>query len=260
MGLTPSLPTMTDTHVGVAVIFDVPAGEDYKSYFPKFYSITKAGTAGCLYYGFAECGSKVMCREGYKDAVSMLTHSKEVSADLEEMIKKIGKDKVKILCSGPQDQLDIIKAKMDDRLTVKYVTLDSGSITLAPFPSGSPDTHVTILPEFIIPEGKEGELKAGFGKFYAATKAGKGAAGCLYYGMGTAGNSVYCREGYTNAESAMLHGADVKEMLEEALKNVGEGGFKLNVVGPKSELDKLRPKLAPRGAVFWELDAGAFWK
>ena len=54
-----------------------------------------------------------MCREGYKDAVSMLTHSKEVHTELEAMIKKIGKDKVRILCSGPADQLAIIKAKMD---------------------------------------------------------------------------------------------------------------------------------------------------
>ena len=56
---------------------------------------------------------QVMCHEGYKDAVSMLTHSKEVHTELEAMIKKLGKDKVKILCSGPADQLAIIKAKMD---------------------------------------------------------------------------------------------------------------------------------------------------
>ena len=66
----------------------------------------------------------------------MLTHSKEVAADLEvqllfelylnctheksmkncfkkALIKKIGKERVKIICSGPQDQLDIIKSKMD---------------------------------------------------------------------------------------------------------------------------------------------------
>merc|ERR1712055_588320 len=204
--------------------------------------------------------NKVMCREGYKDAASMLAHSKEVHADLEELIKKIGKEKETILCSAPQDQLDIIKANMDGRLTVKFVTLDSGAMSVAPMPKGSADTHITILPEFTVPAAKAAEFKAGFGKFYAATKAGKGAAGCLYYGFGTVGNKLVCREGYTNAESALLHGADVKELLEEPIKAVGEGGFKLNVVGPKSELDKLRPKLAPRGAVFWELDAGAFWK
>merc|ERR1712037_700522 len=174
------------------------------------------------YYGFATCGNKLLCREGYKDAVAMLTHSKEVAGDLEALIKKIGKDKVKILCSGPQDQLDIIKSKM--------------------------------------PAGKEAEFAAGFSKFYNATKAGKGASGCIYYGFGMHENSVYCREGYLNAEAALLHGADVKDMLEEPMKAVGGGGFKLNVVGPKAELDKLRPKLEARGAIFWELDAGAFWK
>jgi len=251
---------MSDTHVGLAAIFDVPAGEDYRAYFPKFYSIVSGGTPGCLYYGFATCGSKVMCREGYKDAASMLAHSKEIRADLEAMVKKLGRERVRILCSAPQDQLDIIKANMDGRLTVKYVTMDPEALSVAPFPQGCPDTHITILPEFLVPEGKVEEFKQGFAKFYAASKAGKGAAGLLYYGFGMAEGSIYCREGYLTAEHAALHGADVKEMLEEPMKAVGAGGFKLNVVGPKSELDKLRPKLEPRGAVFWELDAGSFWK
>ena len=85
---------------------------------------------------------------------------------------------------------------------------------------------------------------------------------------------MYCREGYKDAEAALLHGVDVREMLEEplkvilyfsklilcfAFKIVGPAGFKLNVVGPKSELEKLKPKLAPKGAIFWELDSGSFW-
>jgi len=227
---------------------------------PKFYEITKSGTDGCLYYGFATCGNKLLCREGYKDAMSMLTHSKEVAGDLEALIKKIGKDKVKIICSGPQDQLDIIKSKMDERLTVKFVTLDAGALAIAAMPKGCADTHITILPEFTMPAGKEAEFQAGFSKFYNATKAGKGASGCIYYGFGLHENSVYCREGYVNAEAALLHGADIKDMLEEPMKAVGAGGYRLNVVGPKAELDKMRPKLEARGAIFWELDAGAFWK
>lgn len=251
---------MSDKHVGLAVVFDVPEGEDYKSYFPKFYSIVKSGTDGCLYYGFATCGNKVMCREGYKDAATMLAHSQEVAADLEEMVKKIGKERVRILCSAPQDQLDIIKSKMDGRLNVKYFTLDPGAVNIAPMPKGCKDTHVTILPEFTVPADRRDEFKAGFPKFYAATKGGKGAAGCLYYGFAVGDESICCREGYVSAEAAALHGADVKEMLEEPMKAVGAGGFKLNVIGPKADLDKLRPKLAPRGAVFWELDAEALWK
>merc|ERR1712071_209525 len=173
---------MTDKHVGLAVIFDVPAGEDYKSYFPKFYSLVKSGTAGCLYYGFATCGSKVLCREGYKDAVAMLTHSKEVHDELETMVKKLGKERVRILCSGPQDQLDIIKAKMDDRLTVKFVTLDAGAVAIAAMPSGCQDSHTTILPEFTVPAGKMAEFQGGFPKFYKATKDARERRGvCIMY-------------------------------------------------------------------------------
>merc|ERR1712200_364938 len=120
-------------------------------------------------------------------------------------------------------------------------------------PKGCSDTHITILPEVVMPAGREAEFKAGFSKFYEATKGGKGASGCLYYGFGTHENSVYCREGYANAEAALLHGADVKDMIEEPMKAVGAGGFKLNVVGPKAELDKLRPKLEARGASFGSL-------
>jgi len=50
---------MSDKHIALAVMFDVPAGEDYRSHIPKFYEITKSGTDGCLYYGFATCGNKV---------------------------------------------------------------------------------------------------------------------------------------------------------------------------------------------------------
>ena len=62
-----------------------------------------------------------------------------------------------------------------------------------------------------------------------------------------------------NAEAALQHGADIKEMVQEPLKVVGAGNVKINVVGPAAELEKLKPKLAPRGAVFWELDSEAFW-
>ena len=51
---------MSDSHLSVAVVFDVPEGQDYKSYFPKFYAKVKSGTKDCLYYGFATCGNKVL--------------------------------------------------------------------------------------------------------------------------------------------------------------------------------------------------------
>merc|ERR1712123_287156 len=225
-------PTMADTHIAAAAIFEVPDGQDYKALFPKFYEIVKKGGKGCLYYGFATSGSKVLCREGYKNAEAFLLHAKEVKEPLEELIKKVGKERVKILCSGPPSELAKIKPLMDDRMPVWYVDLDGGAMQLNPFPSGGADTHVSVLAEFAVPSGKMADASALFPKAYATTKAG--------------------------AAAGLAHGADIKEMAEDIAKKAA--GVKINVVGPKAEIDQLRPKLEPRGAIFWELDAAAFWK
>ena len=50
-----------------------------------------------------------------------------------------------------------------------------------------------------------------------------------------------------NAEAAALHGADIKDMLDQPMS--GAAGFKINVIGPKADLEKMRPKLEPRWVV-----------
>ena len=126
---------------------------------------------------------------------------------------------------------------------------------LGSLPESRQDTHITILPEFTVPKGRMEEFKAGFEKFYTATK--NGTKECLYYGFAVAGDKVWCREGYTGAEGVLDHLTDVKEPLDEALKIVGEGGLELYITGPASELEKLRPALSPIGATFWALDSQA---
>ena len=56
------------------------------------------------------------------------------------------------------------------------------------------------------------------------------------------------------------HLAEVKQPHEEGLKILGEAGLKVDIIGPASELEILRPALTPMGAVFWELDNQAYWK
>lgn len=119
------------------------------------------------------------------------------------------------------------------------------------------DTHVTVVPYFTIPDDKLSEFKAGFGQFYDATKAGT--AECLYYGFCTHGNKVFCREGYKNAEGVLAHLSDVKEPLDKAVALAGEGGLQLSVMGPASELEKLKEAMGPLGTKFWETDEGGMW-
>jgi len=120
-----------------------------------------------------------------------------------------------------------------------------------------PDTHVTIVPYFTVPEGKMDEFKTGFKAFYENTKAGT--KQCLFYGFAVCGNKVFCREAYKNAEGVLDHLSDVKAPLDVALSIVGEGGLDLAVMGPATELEKLKSTLEPLGAKFWETDKGSFW-
>ena len=88
--------TSPDTHVAIAVVFDVPDGQETATHKKNFSAKTKAGTKGCLYYGFASLGNRVLCREGYKDGASFLQHLAEVKDDLAGMIKQVGKERVMV--------------------------------------------------------------------------------------------------------------------------------------------------------------------
>jgi len=128
--------------------------------------------------------------------------------------------------------------------------LDAGSMWLE-----RADTHVTVVPYFIVPEGKMEDFKAGFPAFYEATR--RGTDECLYYGFCLEGNRVFCREGYKSAAGVLAHLGDVKALLDAALAIVGEGGLELSVMGPVAELNKLREALGPLGTKFWATDSGS---
>ena len=87
---------MTDSHIALAVLFDVPEGQDASSHKAKFYAKSRGGTKELLYYGFGSNGNKVVCREGYKTAAGFLAHVGEVKDDLEALIKQVGKERVMV--------------------------------------------------------------------------------------------------------------------------------------------------------------------
>ena len=85
-----------DSHIGLAVLFDVPDGQDTSPFKTKFYANSKAGTKECLYYGFASLGNRVLCREGYSSAAGFLEHVSQVKDELEGIIKQVGRERVKV--------------------------------------------------------------------------------------------------------------------------------------------------------------------
>lgn len=158
-------------------------------------------------------------------------------------------------------ELEKLKAAMGP-LGTKFFALDEHAICAAvPADLVGADTHVTIVPYFTVPDGKMDEFKKGFPQFYEHTKAGTAARGdCLYYGFAIEGNTVFCREGYKNGDAVLAHLGEVRAELDVAVKLVGEGGLNLAVMGPATELEKLKVAMGSLGTKFFASDEGSMAK
>jgi hypothetical protein len=166
-------------------------------------------------------------------------------------------DRIALRFSQPlvSDQLVYLAGKQDDDAPAK-----EGALLMSDnnrFQPDYPDTTVTLVPYFSVPKGKMSEFKSHFGKFYQHTINGTFSNGpCLFYGFAISDDTVFCREGYASAEGVLAHLDEVKEELDAACGLVGPTGLSLSVMGPKAELDALRPALSPLGCKFFVMDAG----
>ena len=76
------------------------------------------------------------------------------------------------------------------------------------------DTMCTIVPYFVVQDGKMDEFKALGDQMVEKTQSESGA---LFYGFSFNGNRAFCREGYTGAEGLLAHLKNVGELLGQAL-------------------------------------------
>ena len=72
-----------------------------------------------------------------------------------------------------------------------------------------------------------------------------------------ADNTTFCREGYINAEGALEHFKEIKEVLDKVLDLIGKNNLDMSVTGTKTDLEKLKPALTSFGATFYQIDRGA---
>ena len=113
------------------------------------------------------------------------------------------------------------------------------------------DKCCTIVPYFKVHDGKLKAFKLLCEQFVEKSRTEQK---CLYYGFSFDGYQVPCREGYADAEGVLTHLGNVGALLQEALKIADM--TKLEIHGPKEELDKLRKPLADLNAQFFTLEYG----
>ena len=78
--------------------------------------------------------------------------------------------------------------------------------------------------------------------------------GCLYYNFCFKGNVMTCREVYQDAAAVMAHLENCGEALGKFVQIVEL--FRIEILGPAAELDKLRAPLADMKPEYFVLDSG----
>ena len=113
------------------------------------------------------------------------------------------------------------------------------------------DQCCTIVPYFNVPAGQADAFRALCEKMVTQTELEEK---CLYYGFSFEGETAHCREGYADAEGALAHLKNIGPLLDQALKI--SSMTRLEVHGPKEELDKLRGPMAKLSPQFFTLEYG----
>jgi quinol monooxygenase YgiN len=106
---------------------------------------------------------------------------------------------------------------------------------------------VSINPYFKVQPGKLDAFKETMKEFVARTATEDT---CLYYDFSVCGDQVFCREAYIGAAGVLRHLENVGSCIEEAL--TFSELYRIEIHGPKAELDQLRQPLADLNPDFYE--------
>ena len=98
--------------------------QSFKKLAEDLIEITR-GEMGCLFYGFTYSEGEAYCREGYKDAESLVSHLDNVS-DLIQRLESIS-ELSRLEVHGPQDEIDKLREWPSIKnLNPKYFVLEGG--------------------------------------------------------------------------------------------------------------------------------------
>jgi len=113
-----------DTSCSIAPYFKVHAGkaDAFKALCERFVGKTNE-EPGCLYYGFSFDGDQAHCREGYRDATSLLAHLDNVGSLLQEALKIA--DLTRLEIHGPEEELAQLREPLAN-LKPQFFVLEYG--------------------------------------------------------------------------------------------------------------------------------------
>merc|ERR1739838_131594 len=115
------------------------------------------------------------------------------------------------------------------------------------------DSHVSVYITFPVPENVD--FKSSIPKFYDITK--KCAKDLIYYAYAENGSNLMVQEGFKNAKAYLDHFGEVNKEFDALIEQVGKEKFRFTALGPKNQLELMRPRLSPLGCRFIVMDEDA---
>ena len=214
--------------------------------------------AGCLYYGWTikEDGSKLFCRETYVDGAAAGHHLSCVakSGALGEALEKgyIALDNIDLM-GTESDIADAKKVPEFEGFGLgSWKVWDSfQNFKQTSSEEASTADFYTIQPTFTIKDLAKAEpfMK----KCVDLTKT---ESGCMYYGWTIQGDKLFCREAYGEATGVLAHIDNVGATFGAFLESGAATLDKIELHGPKEELEKCKTVFDAFGTAYWEIDSG----
>jgi len=208
------------------------------------------GEANCIYYGWAKSGDQLFCTEAYTDGDAALKHLENIGECIGKILNGPAKlDRIEF--HAPAAELEKVKEEMD-KIGVIYFEIDSGFTNMKQEAGAEhkPLSLCTVRPYFTVKDWEA--VRPLMEEFVTKTGEEKD---CVYYGWTKKGDTLFCREGYVDGDAINAHLANVGSLLEKMLD--GKASLdSLEIHGPASEIEKVKPGTEKLGTVYFEIDSG----
>mmetsp|Transcript_1455 Transcript_1455/g.1922 ORF Transcript_1455/g.1922 Transcript_1455/m.1922 type:complete len:264 (-) Transcript_1455:440-1231(-) len=244
-----------NTFCAVCPMFEIIDDEKAEEILSRFVETTKKED-GCVYYGWTRSGNKVFCRETYIDGEAVLYHLKNVEGLLSEILNGIAKlDSLSF--HAPEKELEKIKPVTAHLNPTYFTYLPSGFTNFYSLTGSAikPNTFITIQPTSEIVN-----MEAFMAKEKGLIEKAKSESKLLYYGWtisyDTTPPKLFTREAYLDADAALIHLDNIFPLLNELLEDSIIKLLDIQIHGPKDQLELLKSKFDPFGAVYYETIMG----
>merc|ERR1712151_26996 len=202
-------------------------------------------------FSFEPTADVASCRESYGDAEGILLHLKNVDKPLKEVLNGPA-ELLRLEVHAPATEIAKLRPTLEPLGCQFFVTEWGFRNAVEPTAAKElTDSVVTLAPYFKIKDVErfKGIWQEDYKRFAHRED-------CVHYAFCfTEDNRAHCREAYPNAEKVLQHLADVDAPLKAVLAGPAELE-RLEVHGPKVEVDKLRDALSPLGCLFYVTEWG----